>query len=313
MVSTRRHLLQSAGAVSLTALAGCSASNLLSTEDSSKEHTLRMDSIDATPTEYALFKPTSDALFGGPERTALQAILPNGRYTTYGYKPLPSDGYVEYNGSYFQMKHVVTGQQQLRRSLVSVDPVSRENVPEDAILIDTLERPSARSLKILHSYTQTDGQTSTAELVRGDSYVLRRPAEQESRLGTGDLNGRVVTMTENGTWAYRVEVTTEQIIETAYTAFAVEVAGSHQEFRDVVFGSRVDATLSPEELPPAVQDRLEQTIDRGSLSETVPLPDPFVALLKALHLWSVDTMANGKLLWYDDGFYRYALYVNEST
>jgi len=53
-------------------------------------------------------------------------------------------------------------------------------VPDDAVLIDTLEQPSARALKILHSYTHTDGETSTAELLRGDAYVLRRPSERES-------------------------------------------------------------------------------------------------------------------------------------
>mgnify|MGYP000187960563 CR=1 FL=1 len=313
MVPSRRQLLQVTGAVSLTALAGCSATSVLDREESTEEYTLHIDAINASPTEYALYEPDDDALFGTPARTALEAIVPEGRHTTYGYKPLPSDAYVEHDGSYFQTKHVVTGQERVERSLVQVTPISEENVPEDAILIDTLDRPAARVLKILHSYTQTGGRTSTAELLRGDQYVLRRPVEQESRLGTGELDGQVFTMTEDGTWAYRVHVTTEGIVETAYTALAVNVASSRQQFRDVVFGSRIDATLTADELSPDARDRLEQTINRGSSSETAPLPDSFVTLLKALHLGAVDTAANGKLLWYDDALYRYGLYVNDAS
>jgi len=313
MVPTRRQLLQVTGAVSLTALAGCSATSVLDREESAEEYTLHIDAINASPTEYALYEPDDDALFGRPARTALQAIVPEGRHTTYGYKPLPSDAYVEHDGSYFQTKHVVTGQERVERSLVQVTPLSEENVPEETILVDALERPSARVLKILHSYTQTGGRTSTAELLRDDQYVLRRPAEQESPLGTGELDGQVVTMTEDDTWAYRVHVTTEGIVETAYTALAVNVGSSPQQFRDVVFGSRIDATLTADELSPDARDRLDQTINRGSSSETAPLPDSFVTLLKALHLGAVDTAANGKLLWYDDALYRYGLYVNDAS
>lgn len=311
MVPTRRQFLQVTGALWLTALAGCSTTGILDTADSTEEYTLHIDAINASPTEYARYKPDDDALFGAPARTALQAIVPEGRHTTYGYKPLPSGAYVEHGGSYFQTKHVVTGQDRLNRSLVQITPVSEETVPADAILIDTLERPTARVLKILHSYTQMDGRTSTAELLRGDRYVLRRPVEQESRLGTGELDGQVITMTENGTWAYRVDIATEQIVETAYTTLTVKVASSRQEFQEVVFGSQIDATLTGDKLPTDAHDRLEQTINQGSSSETAPLPDSFITLLKALHLGAIDTAANGKLLWYDNTLYRYGLYVNE--
>lgn len=314
MAPTRRQLLRSAGATSLTALAGCSAARPFGTGDATTEYTLRVESVSASPVEYALYEPDDDdALFGAPARTALQAIVPEGRHTTYGYKPLPSDAYVAHDGSYFQTKHAVTGRERRTRSLVRVEEVPKETVPEDAVLIESLERPSARALKILHSYTQTNGQTSSADHLRGDAYVLRRPAERESRLGTGELDGRIVTMTEDGTWAYRVAVTTAEIVETAYTAFAVEVADSRRAFRDVVFGARIDATLAPDDLPPDARDRLERAIARGSLSETAPLPEPFRTLLGALDLGSVDSMANGKLLWYDGDLYRYGLYVNETS
>ena len=310
IVPTRRRILQIGGAATLIALSGCTTGNLLGSNETPSEYSLHVDSIDVSPVEHALYEPDDGALFGAPARTALDNILPDGRHTTHGYKPLPSDAYVAYEDSYYQMKHVVTGRTQMERQLVCIDPVSKEHVPDDAVLIDTLEQPSARPLKILHSYNQTDGQTGSAGLLRGDAYVLRRPAELESRLATGDLDDRVVTMTESGMWAYRVHMSREQIVETAYTALAIEVADSRARFREVVFGSRIDTELTPATLPTGGQEMLDQAITRETYTETAPLSESFDTVLEALGLGAVDTAVNGKLLWYDEKFYRYALYVN---
>ncbi|MFB6096999.1 MAG: hypothetical protein ABEJ74_06390 [Haloferacaceae archaeon] len=310
MVLTRRRALRTAGVAGLAALAGCSTDGPFGAGEPTRTYTLHVDRIDADPTEYALYRPDEDALFGDPARAALAAILPDGRHTTYGYTPLPADAYVEHDGTYYQTKHVVTGRKRMARRLVRVDSVPREQVPEDAILVDDLDRPSARVVKILHSYTQTDGETSTADLLRGDAYVLRRPAERESRLATGDLDGRVVTMTESGAWAYRVRVSREPLRETAYTALAVEVADSRPAFREVVFGSRIDAELDPGSLSAESRGILEEAIDLGEYDEQAPVSAAFDALLDALGVGGVETASNGNLLWYDGGFYRYALYVN---
>jgi len=312
MIPTRRTLLQAAGAVSVSALAGCSAVDPTGSNDPSQTYTLDVDRIEASPTEYALYEPDDGALFGDPARAALDRILPDGRYTTYGYEPLPDDAYVEYDGSYYQTEQVVTGRKELSRRLVRVESVPSEDVPESAILIDSLEQPSARVLKILHSYTQTGGETSTAELLRDSAYVLRRPAELESRLATGALDGQVVTMTESGTWAYRVHVSRERIMETAYTTLAIDVADSQTAFRDVVFGSRIDVELTEDALAAGVRDLLDQAIERGRHEEKTPLSADFEMLLDALGLGTVDHTANGRLLWYDEGLFRYGLYVNEA-
>jgi hypothetical protein len=309
MPSTRRQVLQIGGTTILSALAGCATANPFGSKKSPSEYTLSVESIDVSPVEHALYEPDGGALFGTPARNALDDILPDGRHTTYGYKPLPSDAYVTHDGSYYQTKHVVTGRTKMERQLVRVDPVPKEQVPDDAVLIDMLERPSARVLKILHSYTQTDGE-STAGLLREDAYVLRRPAERESRLATGDLDGRVVTMTESGTWAYRVHVTRKQIVETAYTALAISVADSRSQFREVVFGSRIDTELAPAKLAGAARELLNEAVARETYTETAPISDAFDTVLEALGLGAVDTAANGKLLWYDEEFYRYGLYIN---
>jgi len=296
--------------VALTTLAGCLTDNNSGSQGATEEYTLNIDRIESSPVEYALYEPDDSPLFGGPAQTVLETILPEGRHTTYGYEPLPTNAYVEYEGSYYQTKYVVTGRQQMERQVVRVDTVPQEQVSEDAVLVETLERPSARIIKILHSYTVSGGESGTAELLQDDGYVLRRPSERDSRLASDELDGQVVTMTDSGAWAYRVDVTTEQLTETAHTAFAVEVASSQSDFREVVFGSRIDAELSPDELPAEPQEILEQAIAEETYTEEDPITDPFERLLDFLGLGRVDKAENGKQLWYDDEFYRYGLYIN---
>ncbi|QLH80019.1 hypothetical protein HZS55_14750 [Halosimplex rubrum] len=117
-------------------------------------------------------------------------------------------------------------------------------------------------------------------------------------------------MTESGTWAYRVHVTRKQIVETAYTALAIKVADSRPQFREVVFGSRIDTELAPAELPEAARELLSEAVAQETYTETAPISDAFDTVLEALGLGAVDTAANGKLLWYDEEFYRYGLYIN---
>jgi len=296
--------------VALTTLAGCLTDNNSGSQGATEEYTLNIDRIESSPVEYALYEPDDSPLFGGPAQTVLETILPEGRHTTYGYEPLPTNAYVEYEGSYYQTKYVVTGRQQMERQVVRVDTVPQEQVSEDAVLVETLERPSARIIKILHSYTVSGGESGTAELLQDDGYVLRRPSERDSRLASDELDGQVVTMTDSGAWAYRVDVTTEQLTETAHTAFAVEVASSQSDFREVVFGSRIDAELSPDELPAEPQEILEQAIAEETYTEEDPITDPFERLLDFLGLGRVDKAENSKQLWYDDEFYRYGLYIN---
>ena len=310
MTSTRRRTLQAVGTAAITTLAGCLTDSQSNSQQSTEKYQLTIDRIQSSPVEHALYEPDDSPLFGDPAETALENILPAGRHTTYGYEPLPNDAYVESEGSFYQIKYVVTGRQQMERQVVRVDTVPQEQVPDDSILVETLERPSARVIKILHSYTVSGGESGSAELLRDDGFVLRRPSEGESRLASGELDGQVVTMTDSGAWAYRVDVTTEQLTETAHTALAVEVASSQSEFREVVFGSRIDADLSPSELPTEPREILEQAIANRTYSEEAPISGAFDRLLDLLGLGTVDTAENGKLLWYDDEFYRYGLYIN---
>ncbi|MFC6723105.1 hypothetical protein ACFQE1_01595 [Halobium palmae] len=309
--STRRRLLQLTGTATIAALPGCNSSIL--TGAKKPEYTLNIQSIDSSPVEHALYEP-GDGIFGQPARTALQEILPTGRYTTYGYTSIPGNEYVEHDSAYYQTENTVTGRKNMTRTVVRVSTVNKENVPDDAILIDSLDRVNSRVIKILHSYSVSNGESSSADLLHEDAYVLRRPVEKDSRFVTGDLNGRVVTMTESGTWAYRVHVTREEIMEPANTVLSIPVAESREAFREVVFGSRIDSELAPENVSPKARRILNKAIRTEQYTENAPLSPGFERLLDLLGIGNIDSkFVNGQLLWYDDRFYRYSLYINDPS
>lgn len=313
MTLRRRHVLRAAAVASLTAVAGCASDALSADGEGRRTYSLNVDRIPASPVEHALYEPDDgDELFGDPARDAIDAVVPDGRHTTYGWKPLSAGLYVEREGTYYQTKHVVTGRKPVERTLVRAESLpDDEEPPEDAVLVDSLRRPAARVVKILHSHAQTGGEGGGSELLRGDAYVLRRPAEIESALGSGELDGRTVVMKEGGPWNYRLRTTRERIVETAHTLLAVEVADSPKAFRDVVFASRIDAELDADDLSGEAREILEAAVGGDAYEETTPLSDAYDGLLDRLGLGRVDEFANGRLLWYDDELSRYALYVTD--
>lgn len=311
MVLSRRTALHLAGTTVATALAGCASLTPGSATPPKREYSLALDRIDQPLVEYVRYRP-GERVYDEPARRALAAILPDGRHTTYGYKPLPEDAYVAHDGRYYQTKTVITGEQRMERPFVRVTPVPEDRVPEDALRVDSLARPVARVIKILHSDAVTDGNSGAAELLRDDAYVLRRPYELDSRL-TADLDGQIVAMNPDGPWAYRIDVTSERLYEPAYTTLAIEVAATTDAFRDVAFAASVDTRLVPAALDAPVRRMLEQVIARDRYRETTPLSTEYTALLDALDLEHVETVSNGHHLWYDETLYRYGLYINDAN
>ncbi|MDS0220295.1 hypothetical protein NDI54_02905 [Haloarcula sp. S1AR25-5A] len=310
----RRRLLRTVGSIALGGLAGCTAPDVFGADGTEHEYTLTVDAVETSPVEYALYSPDDDPLFGAPARETLANILPDGRHTTYGYQPVTEDEYVEHDGRYFQTAVIVTGSDDIDRTLVRAEPLADDaTVPDDAVPVDSLDRPSARVVKILHSHAQTGGESDSDDLLRNGAYVLRRPAERESPLSAGDLDGRVVTMQSGGPWNYRIETATRRISETAYTTLALEVAASREQFREVVFDTRIDADLTQESVSADVQSTLDRAIGRGRYVETTPLSPSFETLLERLDLGSVDSGVNGQLLWYDASLYRYGLYISDAS
>lgn len=310
MVLNRRTALHLAGTTVTTALAGCASITSSTGSDPKKEYSLNIEHIEQQLAEYVLYQP-GDTVYDQPANRALSTILPDGRHTTYGYKPLPEDAYVAHDGRYYQTKIVVTGEQQLERPLVRVTPVPEDEVPNNVPTVDSLASPVGRVIKILHSNSVSDGESGSGDLLRDDAYVLRRPYELNSRL-TGDLDGKIVAMDSKGHWAYRINVSNETLHEPAYRTLAIEVAATTNEFRDVAFAARVDTRYTPSELDTSVQQLLEQAIGQDAYRETTPLSTEFANLIDALDLEHVETGSNGHLLCYDDSLYRYGLYINDA-
>ena len=310
MSPTRRRLLGTAAPIALAGLAGCT-SDIAPGSEASTEYTLSIDTVGASPVEHALYEPSDDALFGDPARAALADIVPDGTHTTYGYTPLPDDSYVDGENAYFQIDTAVTGRREMDRQLVRVEALDDDAVDDDdnPVHVDTLDRPSARTIKILHSHSAAGGAGASADLLRGDAYVLRRPAERESEVADGDLDGAVVTMTDSGGFPYRVSVTTESIRETEYTTRAIPVADDEAGFREVVFAAEIDAEVDGESLSTAARDLLDRTLG-GEHTESTPLSRAFEEVLAALGLATADESLNGELLWYADQLYRYGLYID---
>lgn len=310
MVPTRRQTLQSLAGATAATLAGCTS---LLDGESAPEYRLVVDRMDVSPVEAALYEP-GDGLFSAEAAEALSAILPDGRYTTYGYEALPDDAYVAHEGAYHQVTNVVTGRERMERSLVRVEAVPEEEVPADAAALDDLDRPSERVLKILHAHALTGGEGSSDDLLHGDAYVLRRPAEREGALGSGDLDAAVVTAGGDRE-AYRVRRTRDRVTETEHAALTVRVAGGRGRFRRVVFATGVDAELAPADLTADARDVLREAIDRERYRETAPLSTAYESVLSRLGADDVDPgdAVNGRRLWYDGSHYRYGLYVGDGA
>ncbi|QHS17700.1 hypothetical protein GWK26_11410 [haloarchaeon 3A1-DGR] len=368
MPQTRRRVLQLVGATTTAALAGCSMPEAFDSESTTTEYTLHVDRISTTPIEHALYEPDDSPLFGDPARTAIAAILPEGRHLTLGYTPLPADAYLrhEETDTYHQVKRVVTGRRRRERTLVRLTPVSNADSgspgtdagsgsgaeteadevgtdvesdedgtdvesdedgtdvesdedgtdvesDEDPLVIETLDRPDERVLTILYSHHVTDGAGASSELLRGDAYVLRRPAERNGRLAAGDLDGRTVAIDAESSRTYRVDLRTETIREPEHVVTAVRVADSPAAFREVVLETRVDAEIDRGRLPADAADLLDRAISRDEYTETAPRSDAFRTLLSALGLERIESSVNGRLLWDGQSLYRYALYVSEPS
>lgn len=305
MVS-RRQSLQLAGSAAVAALAGCSTD--ASGADAEPAHFLHVDRIATDPVWWALYDPPADDLFGGPARDALDAVLPTGRYTTAGYVALPEGKYVDHEGRYYRTEQFVSGRTDAERPVVRVER-DEDAVPEDALSIDALEQPSTRPLKILHSHAVSDGESGASDLLRGDGYVMTRPAELDSRLGAGDIDGRVVTMTDEGRLAYRIDVRRERVTLTEHTALAVEVAASEAAFREVVLASGVDVDLGVVDLSEAARGVLDDAVGRAAYRETGDPSAAFESLLDALG-FEVGESETGRIVWYGDSVFRASYYVD---
>ncbi len=311
MVYTRRAALQAIGATALAALAGCTAFESI-TEDESQEYQLEIGAMEGSLIESTLYEPSDRQLFGEPAREALEAVLPEGEHTTDGYQPVPEDAYVEHEGAYFQLKYTVSGREPVDRDLIRVESVEDEAVPSEPHRVADLDNASGRILTILQTYSLHEGAGSMAEELRGDAYVLRLPAERDSQLAAGDLDDEVVTMTDSTAFASRVRRSTEEILEPQYTLTALPITDSAATFQQVLLATEVDAELESARLEDSVQAILEEAMQREPYTETAPRSDSFETVFDRLNREQEPLPIANRRLWYDKALYRYSIHVTDN-
>lgn len=303
MPSTRRDALRLGGLAAVAATAGCATLGDLTNGDAPVEWVLRAERIDASPVEDATYEPSEDRLFGEPARTALDAVIPDGTHQTDGFRPVSDDTYVARDGRYYRLSVFVTNRVRRERTLVRANPLGENTEPpDDALLVDDLPRPTARVVKILHNDATTGG---ASELLRDGAYVLRRPVELESRLASGAFDGRVVRLSPDGPWNYRLRTDRATITEPRYTIRADQLTDDRATFREIVFATRVDVELTPDELSNDARSRLESAIRGQQYTEQVPVSEPFETLTERLGVADTDVEEFSRIkLWYDEEYYR---------
>lgn len=305
MAHSRRRLLHAGG---IALLAGCGSVSVGESTDAGPQHTVSLDAIRVSPVEHALYEPSDDSLFGDPARTALAAIIPEGRHSTLGYVPISDGLYVERDSRYYETVRFVTDRRETQRTLVRAESVEDGDVPADAPNVESLPRPDARVVKILHSSLTTGRESVAGQLRQDGAYVLRRPAERSGPLASGELDDSVVRLTPDGSFAVRVRSTTERITEPVHTVTAVTVADTADQFREVVFATRIDATVSPEQLTPDQRSVLRRA-RRDRYTESGEVSPQLRGVLDAFGV-DVDDGSTDGLVVYDEQLFRFVAFLD---
>lgn len=310
MVHARRQLLQAAGFATVAGLAGCTMREVLNGADSESYH-LEIEPFGESLIESTLYEPSTNEPFAEPAETALSAVLPDGEHTTYGFKPTPEEAYVEDDGQFFQLTYVVSGRRAIERDVILLEPLDDETaLPEEPPQPEEFTQTTKRVLTLLHTHHLTGADSPVDDELDNGEYVLRRPAERESRLASGELDETVFAMTDGSAFAYRIHRKTNRLREPRYVLRAIPITDSETEFTETLRATEIDSELNPETLAPGVETIIEEAIMQ-SYSEESPISDSFDSTLGLLNVDTAELPLFNAALWYDEAPYRYSvLYEN---
>jgi len=313
MVHSRRQLLQAAGVSALAGVAGCMTIESLVGDDESEAYRLEIDPFGESLIESTLYEPSSNEPFAEPAETALSAVLPDGEHTTYGFKPLPEDVYVEDDGRFFKLIYVVSGREEIERDIISVEPIeAKSELPDEPPQPEEFSQSTKRVLTVLHVSQAGGADSPLADELYNGRYVLRRPAERESQLATGGLDETVFSMTDGTAFAYRIHRTTSTLREPRYVLRAIEVADSETAFTETLRATEIDVELNADTLTTEVNAVLAEAIGQP-YTEARPISDAFDATLKLLDVDTAELPVFNATLWYDEGPFRYSVTHQESV
>lgn len=314
---SRRTLLAAIGSTGVAALAGCS--DLASPQR--LEYALHVDRLERPITAYARWTPDDrETPWATEQRSAWETAVTGGRYTTYGYPPLPADEYTEHEGTYYRLHVDITGSERIERSVLRLEWVGRvdelDDVPEHVARDDLppLDRNNVMPAYFAARAREYGGSAPWDAVERGGT-VYRHLDAAESELAPTPEHEYVRVHDT----VLSVEVTQERLVEPAYTATATKVADSAAAFERVADAALVDVRLRSRDLSTAVRDLLRRTVGLDVYREETPLSDTYRELLVLLGFHDLLELSsdadrgdarNGLYLKFDDEYHRYSCYVN---
>jgi len=305
---SRRQTLTALAALPTASLAGCSA---LQSNDERQEYTLNLRDLDGSLAEHLLWSPDEiESSRDELEAEARQKAIEDGRYTTYGFSAIGEDGeYTEYEGTYYRLSVVVTGEKPMDRHVLRLrwlGDEDDESVPEPDAAVEDLPAPDRNAAMIAYFAARArehgDGPDRMTE--RG-GFVYRRNLAAESVLVP---DSEYATLSTHGT-VLRVEASEERSPEPAYSVVATKLGDSMDEYARAVDGARLDVRLDAGDLS-GEQRRIFRRATGDGYAETTPLDEPFADLLDALGVDDIEGRMARKHLRYDGDDYEYELYVN---
>jgi hypothetical protein len=247
---------------------------------------------------------------------AVRATAAGERPTTYGYRPIPTDEYVEYDGTYYALDIVVTGVKEIERHLLRLtwvgDTDELEDPPEAIEHGDLppIDRHAVKPAYFAARAREHDGGAPW-DIIEEGGYVYRHLDDYTSELAPKPEHEYVRF---NDT-ILEVTVGAKTLTEPAYTGVRIPIADSRAAFERALDGSMVDARIEKS----ALSAEAKTIISRGDYTEETPLSQAFEEVIRALGLRELlkaddpPTAENGLHLSYDGSYYRYGLYVNPAN
>jgi hypothetical protein len=317
---SRRTVLTSAAGTGPLALTGCLDGSFANTGNGQAlSYELDLQRIGESLVPRALWQPDdSDRPHAEARNAAVRAAAAGERPTTYGYEPIPSDEYVEHEGTYYKLDVVATGLERIERPVLTLSWVGHVDDLEDPpVHVSRDDLPPIDRSAIMPAYVAArarehdggapwdvveEGGTVYRHLDAGTSELAPTPEHDHVRVHDTIL---------------AVTVERRTLAEPAYTGVRIPVAESRAAFERALDGELVDARIDASEL--SAQARRIITSQRHE--EETPLSPAFRSVIEALErrellprsVQDPPEATNGRHLAYDEAYYRYGLYVNTAT
>jgi hypothetical protein len=247
---------------------------------------------------------------------AVRATAAGDRPTTYGYRPIPTDQYVEYDGTYYALDIVVTGVTEIDRHVLRLmwvgDTDDLEDPPEAIEHGDLppIDRHAVKPAYFAARAREHDGGAPW-DIIEEGGYVYRHLDDTTSELAPEPEHDHV----RFNETILKVTVETKTLTEPAYTGVRIPIADSRAAFERSLDGSMVDARIEKSTL----SGEAKTILSRGEYTEETPLSQAYEEVIRALglrellHTDDPPTAENGLHVSYDGTYYRFGLYVNPAN